>query len=421
MKILHVCQNYYPSKGGPQYTLKHLSEKLHAYYHDDVTVCTSDSMYNPESALYKKISPVVENINGVKIHRMPFRRWHYPLIKYGNKAVIKLTGKPLADDIVNKRWDIHSPAINRMMRTTDADVIMGTTINYDFCNYPLWRHKLVNAKPFVMYGSVHLHIEYDFDDYIIRKARICDCYIANTDFEREVLINKYGAQPHKIITAGTGIDTSDFVSDEKEITDFKMQHGIAETDVIFGFVGRLVKGKGVAVLIDAIRRLSAEQANIKLLLAGASTDYVPAIKDAINKEKLPIILIENFSDQQKKLIYHAMDIFVLPSQSESFGVVFLEAWACRKAVIGGEMGATASLLQDGVDSLLVNINEVDDLVNKITLLAKDEQLRNKLGAQGYQKALTKFSWPSIVSKYRDAYLTGIENFKLAGKNIVQLG
>ncbi|HXL55266.1 MAG TPA: hypothetical protein VN958_03350, partial [Chitinophagaceae bacterium] len=63
MKILHVCQNYFPSKGGPQYTMKHISEKLVELYGDEVTVCTTNSLFNPESVLYQKVSPAYEEIN----------------------------------------------------------------------------------------------------------------------------------------------------------------------------------------------------------------------------------------------------------------------------------------------------------------------------------------------------------------------
>jgi len=411
MKILHVCQNYYPSKGGPQYTLKRLSEKLVEYYGDDVTVCTTNSLYNPESALYKKVSPAIENMNAVEINRLPFRRWHYPLIKYGNKASIKLSGRALPASLVNMRYDVYSPSINRMLLNTTADVIMGSTINYEFCNYPLWRYKSVNPKPFVLYGSVHLHIDYDYHDAIINKARICDCYIANTDFERDELINKYGVEPHKIVSVGTGIALEDYTCSVKEVEEFRKTHGIASDEIVLGFVGRLVKGKGVGVLLDAMRILHQQNNKVKLLLAGASTDYVPVIKDAINKEKLPIILIENFNEQQKPVIYHAMDIFALPSQSESFGVVFLEAWACKKPVLGSEMGATSSLLSDGVDSFLFNLKDVNHLVEKIKLLASDVNLRNSLGENGYHKTKREFSWPAITEKFRNAYLVGIENFR----------
>jgi len=411
MKILHVCQNYYPSKGGPQYTMKRVSEKLVEYYGDDVSVCTTNSLYSPEAALFKKIEPVYEVIGQVKINRLPFNRWHYPLIKYGSKILIKTTGLRLPYSIGKLRYTLDSPAIKKMMLHAAADVIMATTISYDFCNYPIWRKGKKNAKPFVLYGAIHLHKKItDDNDPALVKARICDCYISNTEYERAELIN-YGVKPHKIVNIGTGIDIESMQCNDDSLAAFKAKHNITDDNVIVGFVGRLVKGKGVGILLDAFRKLHKQNKQAKLLLAGGTTDYVPEIKKAIQEENLPIILIEDFSDDMKPVLFNSIDIFVLASQSESFGVVFLEAWACRKPVIGTAMGAVASLVSDGVDGLLFTAGDADALLQKIEILAADKALCHTLGENGYAKAVNSYSWPVIVKKYRDAYLLGIENFK----------
>ncbi|HWB24563.1 MAG TPA: glycosyltransferase family 4 protein [Chitinophagaceae bacterium] len=411
MKILHVCQNYYPSKGGPQYTMKHVSEKLVEYYGDEVSVCTTNSLFVPESKLFQKITPAYEIINGVKVNRLPFNRWHYPLIKFTNKALIKSTGLKLPERIGTLPYTLDSPGINNMMARAEADVIMATTIGYNFCNYPIWRFKKGKPKPFVLYGAIHLHKKIDnANDPSLLKARACDCYIANTEFERNEMIG-YGVKPYKIVNIGTGINIPAFAANNEDITSFKKKHDIKPTDIVIGFIGRLVKGKGVAILIDAFRNLFKENKNAKLLLAGGTTDYVASVKKIIQEEKLPIILIEDFDDSMKPVLYHSLDIFVLASQSESFGVVLLEAWACKKPVIATSMGATASLVADGHDGLLFSAGDVDDLLQKIGILANNENYRQTLGEYGYQKAFANYSWPAIVKKYRDAYMLGIENFK----------
>lgn len=411
MKILHVCQNYFPSKGGPQYTMKRVSEKLVEYYGDDVTVCTTNSLYSPESTLFKKIEPAYDVIGQVKINRLPFNRWHYPLIKYSGKILIKAIGLRLPYSIAKLRYTLDSPAIKKMMMNAEADVIMATTISYDFCNYPTWRMGKKNAKPFVLYGAIHLHNKItDYNDPALVKARICDCYISNTEYERAELIN-YGVKPHKIVNIGTGIDIEGMQCSKNNLIDFKTKYNITGTDVIIGFVGRLVKGKGVSILLDAFRQMHKQNKHAKLLLAGGTTDYVPEIKRAMQEENLPIILIEDFEDSMKPLLFNCIDIFVLASQSESFGVVFLEAWACRKPVIGTNMGAVASLVKDGEDGVLFTAGDAEDLLQKINTLAADKNLRQRLGANGHAKAVNNYSWPVIVKKYRDAYLLGIENFK----------
>ncbi|HEX8333455.1 MAG TPA: glycosyltransferase family 4 protein, partial [Segetibacter sp.] len=295
------------------------------------------------------------------------------------------------------------------MIDSKAEVIMATTIIYNFSDYPLWRNKIKNPKPFVLYGAIHLHKDLPQNDLKIQRAKASDCYIANTEFERKKLI-EYGVDAEKIVTIGTGIAIEDFYVSENEIRTFKEQHSIKETDVVIGFIGRLVKGKGVAILIDAFRELIKENKNVKLLLAGGTTDYVPEIKKITEKEGLPVILIENFPEANKNLLFNVLDVFVLASQSESFGVVFLEAWACKKPVIGSRMGATESLLSEGIDSLLFEPNDVGDLCLKVKQLISDPAKRVQFGLNGYKKVEENYTWPTIVAKYREAYQLAIRNF-----------
>lgn len=414
MKVLHVTQNYFPSVGGPQYAMQHISEKLVAYYGDTVEVCTTNSLYGPETKLFKKIEPAVEIINHVTINRLPFNRWQYPFITFLNKVHAKLTGRPLPYSITKYRWGLYSPAVDRAMTDTKADVIMATTILYNFADYPLWRFTTKNPKPFILFGAVHLHKALPENSPFITRAKACDYYIANTEFERQELI-KYGVGKEKIETIGIGIEAADFICDETKIAEFKNKNGIEEDDIVIGFIGRLVKGKGVAILIDAFRKLYAENKKVKLLLAGGTTDYVPQIEKLIKDENLPVILIKDFDEKQKPLLYYVLDIFVLASQSESFGIVFLEAWICKKPVIGTRIGAIASLLTEGEDSLLFTAGDTDNLYDKLKTLTENKELRKQLGSAGYKKVMQHFTWPVIILKYRNAYIKGIENFKRKNK------
>lgn len=410
MNILHVCSNYYPSKGGPQYTLKNLSEKLIEKYNDQVEVITTNSFYGPEMKLFKVIEPSKEMINKVQVNRMPFHRWHYPLIKYGGKIKAKLTGRGLPYHITKLRWGIDSPAMIKAINNSNTDVIMATTINYNFCDYPFWRNKTFKPKPFILYGAIHLHNELKENNIAIKRARVADCYISNTEYERRKLIS-FGISPEKIVNIGTGISIDKYKVSKEKTEDFKKKYGIATNDITIGYVGRLVKGKGVSILIDSFRKTYQKNKNLKLLLAGSTTEYVSEIKKIIQEEQLPILLIENFEDDLKSVIFHSIDIFVLASQSESFGVVFLEAWACKKPVVGSRMGATECLLTEGDDGLLFELNDPNSLTVALETLIKDSDLQKRLGENGYQKILNNYTWEKIVSKYREAYLLGIENFR----------
>jgi len=417
MKILHVCANYYPAFGGPQYTMKHLSEKLIEYYKDDVEVVTTDSLYGPELNLYEKINIPEETINGVKIKRFPFRTWHYKIIGLSSRAYKRLLKKPLPHAVRKYRWELDCKGIDNTMRINDCDVIMASTVNYMFCDYPLWRFKTKDPKPFVLYGSLHLEVDWSNYQAIINRAKICDCYIANTEYERKKLI-EFGVQKEKIVTVGTGIDVADLACNEASVQAFRNKNHIQDDDILIGHIGRLSEGKGAGLLLDAFIQLYQKNKKCKLLLAGTATDYTETLKQKVEQHKIPVIIFENFENQLKPMLFNAIDIFVLASGGESFGVVFLEAWACKKPIVATNMGATASLLSEGKDSLLFAVTDIDELVCKIEMLVNDVALQRTLGINGYNKVIENFSWPLIVKKYREAYLKGIENFKTEYSNRV---
>lgn len=390
--------------------MKHLSENLVQYYNDQVQVATTDSLYGPEMPLFKAITPAKENINGVEVNRFPFNRWHYPLLNYAGRGYKKMFKKTLPHRLYKYRWELDCKGIDDAMKNTDADVIMATTGNYMFCDYPVWRSRTKNPKPFVLYGALHLHISWPADAPVINRARACDCYIANTDFERNKLIG-YGVQPNKIVTTGTGITANDYICDEKELKAFRDRYGIAGEDILVGHIGRLSQGKGAGILLDAFSEIHNRYKNVKLLLAGTSTDFVAELKQKSRQYALPVIFLEDFDNALKPLLFNAIDIFVLASKGESFGVVFLEAWACRKPVIGVGGGAVASLIKEGSDGLLFEPDNKQQLGAAIEALIGDGNKRKALGENGYTKIQQQYSWPVVTRKYRDAYLLGIENFK----------
>src|SRR3954467_15049647 len=93
MKIVHLTHSYHPSEGGVQFFFKNVSERLVRDHSDDVTVVTTDSIYGPERPIFKKAGPHKETINGVKVIRFSFRRWHIKPFRFLSKVFKKLSIK----------------------------------------------------------------------------------------------------------------------------------------------------------------------------------------------------------------------------------------------------------------------------------------------------------------------------------------
>jgi len=100
--------------------------------------------------------------------------------------------------------------------------------------------------------------------------------------------------------------------------------------------------------------------------------------------------------------YSAADVVVMPSYYESFGMVALEAMACGTPVIASQVGGLSFTVQDGVTGFLVPGQDPPALAEKITLLLKDQALRDRLGAQGIEWA-EQHSWARIADQVISLY------------------
>ena len=83
-------------------------------------------------------------------------------------------------------------------------------------------------------------------------------------------------------------------------------------------------------------------------------DIRPRLPALSETERLASSPSARFSDDEKPSMFDALDVFAMPSVAESFGIAYLEAWMCRKAVIGSRIGSTECVIHDGVDGVLVD-------------------------------------------------------------------
>ena len=210
-----------------------------------------------------------------------------------------------------------------------------------------------------------------------------------------------------ILGMGTcnGIDTNQKFNPQNftEIQKIELRQklGIDKGDIVIGYVGRLVKDKGINELIDAWKLLEKNYLNIKLLLVGPIEE-----RDAIS------ILSQNEIKSNKNIIYtdfvneaspyfSIMDIFVLPTYREGFPTVALEASAMElPIIITRATGCTESIIEN--ETGLFVKNEVLDIKNKILYYIDNEDLRKKHGAKGREFVVENFHetkiWDIIHSK-----------------------
>lgn len=414
MKICHLVLNYYPSIGGTQILFKGISENCVKIYHDEVEVLTVDSYFGPHSKQYKKITLPEEHVNGVFVRRFSFFRKYRFWLSIIHKIIIKCTGKtvPLIERYMIGPW---SPSLTKSLKKIDADVIGASSSTFLYMDYPLYRHKLINPKPFVFQGAIHfspLEHENSIPKKTLASIKASEYYISNTEYEKDVLVG-LGIPSEMIVVIGTAVNMEEFENGSRN--KFRKKYSISEDEILIGYIGRLEATKSIDILLQAFEKALNENPKLNLILAGFESNYVVEIKRIINNLN-PIVVNKiffefNISNADKIDLYHAIDMLVLPSVNESFGIVFLEAWSCKKPVIGASIGAVKSVISNGIDGLLMEPYGIESLCNNILVLSSDKDLRIKLGMNGYLKTQTNYTWEIVTKKYRDTYEKAIYKFK----------
>ncbi|MEK7067427.1 MAG: glycosyltransferase family 4 protein, partial [Patescibacteria group bacterium] len=209
------------------------------------------------------------------------------------------------------------------------------------------------------------------------------------------------AADNKIAIVNPGVDNR-ITHNAQRITQIKEKYNLQNKLVLLQ-VGRLVERKGVDKVLKALPQVWQECAELAYVIVGDG----PALekyKLLVTSYKLQnnVILITNASDDEVDYWYELGDIFIMPAREidgdfEGFGIVYLEANAHGKPVIAGDSGGVRDAVANGVNGILVNPTDVDEIAQAIIKLAKDEGLRKKLGERG-REWVQQFDWQSQVQK-----------------------
>ncbi len=191
-----------------------------------------------------------------------------------------------------------------------------------------------------------------------------------------------------------GIDLQRF---QKRSRNHAMRHRLSNghpDDVVVLYVGRLSKEKG----IESLRPL-ATIPGIRLALVGGGPQH-QITKQYFADTSAHFVGILTGDDLIDA--YNAADIFVFPSQSETFGLAPLEAMACGLPVIAPFVGGLQDTLRHGVNALVYDHHDGDSLVNSVNTLVRNPELRIQLGQQAHAYAQQK-SWQASMDQVVDIY------------------
>jgi len=174
-------------------------------------------------------------------------------------------------------------------------------------------------------------------------------------------------------------------------------------------VARVLKRKGIHHLLLALSQMNLN--NVELLIVGTG-NFENDLKGLSAKFNLDeTISFYGYCDNNKlPELYSDADIFVLPSLTESFGIVFAEAMACGLPIIGTTAGGIPEVVRNGENGILVPPGNVNKLKNALVMLINDKELRKKSGEKSIEIVQENFTWDKIARDYLRIYKKCLNRF-----------
>ena len=218
-----------------------------------------------------------------------------------------------------------------------------------------------------------------------------DKVISVSSFTCDALTREMGLPSEAIALVPNGVDT-DFFKPGMPDPDFVERHGFTGKKIIVT-VGRLVPRKGMDMAIRAMPEVVRQIPEAHFLIIGDG-EYRADLEQMIQEELMQdhITLVGKVTDEDLLRFLQACDLFIMPNRTmpdgdtEGFGLVFREANACRKPVIGGRAGGAVEAVVDGETGLLVDGNKPAEVAEGIVKILSSPELADRMSVAGLKLA-----------------------------------
>jgi glycosyltransferase involved in cell wall biosynthesis len=411
MQISHVVQRYFPAISGSELYIQRISEILQKT--NKVRVLCSNALDfnafgNPKG---KFVDERISKINGIKIYRFPIKYRYFinkfPVIDYKKvKNILKSLSRfhfPILDFYNILINGPHCPDLLNFLLNMDQDIIHTTCFPFSTNLFALLAGK-IKGIPTITTPFIHFANPRYQDPSLYRVIKHFDKILTCSNLESRYIIEKSGIRDvNKIQRIKMGVDIKKF--EKANPTKFRRKFGIYSRPMVL-FCGYKNYEKGAIDLLKSIKYVYKEIPEIIYTFIGPSTKGFNIVKQNLPKKLRNKII--NFGvvpyDNLKVKInsFAATDIYAMPSRSDAYGIAFLEAFACKKPVIGAKVGATPEIIQENNNGLLVPFGNPIELATIIIKLLKNPNLRETLGENGYNQVKNQ-TWENISKKMDKIY------------------
>ena len=240
-----------------------------------------------------------------------------------------------------------------------------------------------------------------------------DRLVASTEEEASQLVELYDADPDTVVTVPPGVDLDVFSPAPQAAA--RRAVGVPEDAYLLLFVGRIQPLKAPDVLLRAAARLLAGQPSLRdrLVVAvvggpsGSGLAHPRALQALAQDLGLDDVVrfVDPVPQTELPQWYRAADVTVVPSYSESFGLVAIESQACGTPVLAASVGGLRTAVADGLSGILVQGHDPDDYADVLADLERNPLRRAALG-RGAVSHAARFGWDATATGMLDVY-TGV--------------
>lgn len=243
-----------------------------------------------------------------------------------------------------------------------------------------------------------------------------DVLVASTPDEAFELVDGYGANPERVFVVQPGVDLSMFQPLDRAEARKKIGYG---TQRLVLFVGRLERLKGADVAIRALALLrDRDHDDVRLLILGedarngdeSEKTRLKGIAAAVGVQDR-VDFLGSVAHHELPFFYSAANLLVMPSYSESFGLVALEAQACGLPVVGSGVSGLRSVVRDEVTGSLIDSHDPAEYAHTIGRLLDSPELAQQMGRRGHLLA-QRFSWRRTADRLQHLFEEALDRSQL---------
>jgi glycosyltransferase involved in cell wall biosynthesis len=405
-RLAHFVQRYPPALGGAESYFARLSRTLAAAGHR-VTVHTSNAVALEAfwDAATRRVAPGVSVEAGVRIVRHPVR--YFP----GRKVMMKLVSylpNPAGQAAALPCNPLLPTLVSAMATHEPVDAVHATAFPYGQPIVAAWWLARRLQVPFLLTPFLHLG-DPDRPDDRTRRAYLAPCFrwllhqadriFVQTELEYQA-VAAVGVPGGRIVLQGLGVDPAECTGGQKARAIHRW--GLPDQVPIIGHLANLSQEKGTIDLVRAMQTFWDRGLKAHVALAGPSMpNFRTFLRTVPVRYRRNVTLTGPLAETDKPDFYATCDVFALPSYSDSFGLVLLEAWANGVPCVGYRCGGIAEVIRHADDGLLAAAGDIAGLAGHLEKLIADPQFRQDLGARGRIKVQTEHRWPDklgIVSR-----------------------